>query len=73
MNSLTIETYAAVFQTIRQWPPDRRFTLVQDVINTLGVDKEIAPPRQNTLSRALGLLATDQPAPSDEEIVGATE
>jgi len=30
--------------------------------------RQWAPPKRNTLEKALGLLATDQPAPSDEKV-----
>lgn len=46
----------------------QRLTLVQDVLATLTSDVAPAPPRQPTLARALGLLATDAPAPSDADI-----
>lgn len=66
----TIETtnYETILNAVRQWPPNRRFALVQDVLDTLA--SEVAPPRprRKTLEKALGLLATDQPAPSDAEI-----
>jgi dihydroneopterin aldolase len=68
MNSLETTNYETILNTVRQWPPNRRFALVQDVLNTLV--SEVAPPRprRKTLEKALGLLATDQPAPSDAEI-----
>ena len=68
MNTTKANSYDNVLQMIRQWPPDRRFALVRDVINTLAT--EVFPPRakRNTLEKALGLLATSRPAPSDAEI-----
>jgi hypothetical protein len=47
--------------------PARRFTLVQDVLNTLATEVTSTQSRRKTLHKALGLLATDQPAPSDAE------
>ena len=61
-------SYETVLNTVRQWPPDRRFVLVQDVLNTLAPKVAPSRPRRKTLKKALGLLATDQPAPSDAEI-----
>lgn len=49
---------------VRRWSAAQRLALVQDVLATLATDVTLTPPRQPTLSRALGLLATDQPAPS---------
>lgn len=68
MSELTVETYESILRAICQWPLERRFTLVQDILNTLKSDVEISQPKQATLPRALGLLATDQPAPTDEEV-----
>jgi hypothetical protein len=62
------ENYETVLETVRQWPPDRRFALVRDVINTLATDVLPGRARRNTLEGALGLLATDRPAPSDAEV-----
>ncbi len=68
MDTLATTSYQTVLNTVRQWPPDRRFALVQDVINTLASEVAHPRPRHKTLEKALGLLATDQPAPSDAEI-----
>lgn len=68
MNTIRANSYDSVLQTVRQWPPDRRFALVRDVINTLAADASPFRPERKTLERALGLLATSRPAPSDAEI-----
>jgi hypothetical protein len=60
--------YQQVLQTIRGWPLERRFALVQDVIGTLSTEVAPSHPRRETLDTALGLLATDRPAPSDEDV-----
>ena len=45
------------------------FTLVQEVLKSLEPEFKVTQPkRSNTLDNALGLLATNEPAPSDEEI-----
>ena len=61
-------SYETVLNTVRQWPLDRRFALVQDVLSTLAPKVLPPQPRPKTLEKALGLLATSQPAPSDAEI-----
>ena len=61
-------SYETILNTIRQWPLDRRFALVQDVLSTLAPEVSPTRPRRKTLEKALGLLAADQPAPSDAEI-----
>ena len=68
MNTIKTENYDSVLQTVRQWPPHRRFALVRDVIDTLAADASPSRPRRKTLKKALGLLATGRPAPSDAEI-----
>ncbi len=60
--------YETILRIVRQWPADRRFVLVQDVLKTLAPAGPEPTTRQPTLSRARGLLATDRPAPSDDDI-----
>ncbi len=68
MNTIKTENYDNVLQTVRQWPPNRRFALVRDVINTLATEAFPSQSKRKTLKKALGLLATSRPAPSDAEI-----
>jgi hypothetical protein len=68
MEPLETTSYETILNTVRQWPPDRRFALVQDVLNTLAPEVKPSRSRRKTLEKALGLLATSQPAPSDAEI-----
>jgi len=68
MNVLETDSYETVLKTVRQWPPDRRFALVRDVINTLSPEVIPSRPRHKTLEKALGLLATSRPAPSDAKV-----
>ena len=68
MDTLATTSYQTVLDAVRQWSPDRRFTLVRDVLNTLAPEVAHHRPRRKTLEKALGLLATSQPVPSDAEI-----
>ena len=66
-------SYDNILNTIRNWPLSKRLTLVQDILKTLAPDLKAVEPdspraKRNTLKEALGLLATNQPAPSDQEI-----
>jgi len=62
-------TRELVLQTIGQWTFDERLALVQDVLNTLQPKQESPPfTREKTLHKALGLAATDEPAPTDAEV-----
>lgn len=60
--------YEAILQAVRNWPATWRFALVQDVLKTLAPSSEAPRARRKTLEKALGLLSTDRPAPSDAEI-----
>ncbi len=62
------QNYEAVIKTVRGWSAAQRLSLVQDVLATLAADVVPTPKHQSTLARALGLLATNQPAPSDADI-----
>lgn len=61
-------TYETILQTIHNWPPARRLTLVQDILKTLAPEVETTRPRRSTLEQARGLLATSQPPPSDTDV-----
>lgn len=63
-----VPNYETVIKIVRTWPITQRLTLVQEVLATLAPTAPTTPHRQPTLSRARGLLATDQPAPSDADI-----
>jgi len=61
-------SYETVLDTVRQWPVDWRFTLVQEILSTLSPRVTVPQPRRRTLERALGLLTTSRPTPPDAEI-----
>ena len=65
--------YETVLNAVRTWPATQRFILVQEVLATLAPEGLPASERQPTLPRALGLLATDRPAPSDADIAAWLE
>ena len=60
--------YETILKAIRQWPLERRFALVQDVLDSLASTVAPGRPREKTLEKALGLLATDQSPPTDEQV-----
>jgi len=64
--------YATVLNAVRSWDARQRFSLVQDVLNTL-VPAPEEPAGRSTFQRALGLLATEQPPPSDEDVKGIVD
>ena len=61
-------SYETVIEIVRHWPPVIRLSLMQDVLKTLTQEADPLQAKRNTLEKALGLLATSQPAPSDAEI-----
>ncbi len=68
MGTPEILNYETVLEVVQTWPPAKRLSLVQDVLKTLAKEIEPLRPKRDTLEKALGLLATERPAPSDEEI-----
>ncbi|MBP7688991.1 MAG: hypothetical protein KA765_13825 [Thermoflexales bacterium] len=69
MDTETNLTYDAVLQTANHWPPAQRFALIQDLLKTLEpAALEPTFPKRRTLHKALGLLKTDRPAPTDEQV-----
>ncbi len=61
-------TYETVLEAVHRWPLDKQFALVQDVLSSLALEVTPSRTRTPTLSRALGLLVTERPVPSEEEI-----
>lgn len=53
---------------VRQWPPGARMALVRAVLQSLPSATPTDDDRAATLDLARGLLATDRPPPSDEDI-----
>jgi hypothetical protein len=68
MNQSESVNYESVLDIVRQWPLSQRLTLVQEVLKTLAPEGGGASPPRQTLAKALGLLAQNQPAPTDENI-----
>jgi hypothetical protein len=69
MSTAHTTEYDRVLKIIQNWPAARRLTLVQAVLKTLTpADVTERPPQARTLEQARGLLATNSPAPTDEEI-----
>ncbi len=61
------DSYTSVLHIVRTWPARQRYLLVQDLLKTLEPEVE-STQAGDTLSFARGLLATDKPAPADEEV-----
>lgn len=61
-------TYRSVLKTIGEWSPEWRLALIRDLVQSLQTEWQTQHPRKPTLQKALGLLATDKPAPTDEQV-----
>jgi hypothetical protein len=66
----TVETtqYRTVIEQVKEWPADERLALVQDILRTLKPQFVAADRQEGTLNRALGLLASQYPTPTDDTI-----
>ena len=60
--------YDIVSKSIAKWSPTDRLLLAQNILNSLILEQTQGSTPKNTLSQALGLLTTEQPAPTDEQI-----
>jgi hypothetical protein len=58
--------YKTVIEQINTWPADERLALAHEILRTLRPELSGGKRREGTLHIALGLLATGEPAPTDE-------
>ncbi len=65
-----IETrnYQSVLSAVGGWSLEWRLALIRDLAQSLQMELHTQPRRKPTLQKALGLLATDKPAPTDTQI-----
>lgn len=61
-------SYESVLNIVSHWPSIQQQALVNDVLKMISPRVEPPKVRRETLNEALGLLATDQPAPADAEV-----
>jgi hypothetical protein len=73
MSTSNTPEYDAVLAVIRRWSPERRLTLAQETLNSLAPSESHARPQRHTVDQASGLLATDQPPPTDADIARLLE
>jgi hypothetical protein len=66
----TADETAAILDRVRNWPAESRLALAQKILGTLGGDlrPDVEPRPKGTLADLVGLLKTDGPPPTDEEI-----
>lgn len=65
-----IETknYQSVLSAVGAWSLETRLALIRDLAQSLQVELHAQRRRKPTLQKALGLLATDEPAPTDAQV-----
>lgn len=61
-------TYQELVETIKTLPLDQRLSLLEVLTHSLQADMSPTAPRHSTLARARGLLRTDEPTPSDQDL-----
>lgn len=62
--------YVAILAQVNAWPEAFRLALMRDLLQALTATGTPPAPRRRKhgLEHAIGLLATDRPAPTDEEV-----
>jgi hypothetical protein len=66
MSQSEVNNYNDVLKIVSDWSEDKQLALLQDVLKVLASKK--GRRREPTLQKALGLLATEQEPPNDEEV-----
>ncbi len=66
MSQSEVNNYEHILRLVSDWSEDQQVAFVHDVLKVLERKKE--RKREPTLQKALGLLATDQAPPTDEEV-----
>ncbi len=61
-------SYEQVRDAVRGWPPQLRIVLMRELLDTLTEPAEARERKRKALSELFGMLKTDKPAPSDEDV-----
>jgi hypothetical protein len=67
MSQSEVNDHENVFEIVRPWTPSQRFSLVQDILQTLAPQEEPVGHKRQTVKEVFGLLATGQTPPTDDE------
>ncbi len=68
MQMVKTTQYRTLVKQVKEWPADQRLALVQDILRTLVPQLSASDHQEGTLDKALGLLASQYPAPTDDTI-----
>lgn len=63
-----IPEYKQVLESIRHWKVEWRLALVRDILQGLSGERRRTGRPGTTWQKARGLLRTDRPVPSDEDV-----
>ena len=65
MEDVRTDEVREFWQRIRDWPEQMQLSLAARILQSLGKD---VTPRRKTLADLVGLLASDEPPPTDHEV-----
>ena len=70
MSTQSLSTYADVIRAIASWPRERRLALLRHLVATIDDDHPDVKERRRreALDQLEGILASDAPPPTDEEV-----
>lgn len=73
MTTETAPEYGEILDRIAGWPPSIRLALLRDVLDTLAPEisstlRQVPRARRPGLEEVVGLLKTDEPPPTDEQV-----
>lgn len=57
-----------ILQAIQLWPREQQLALAREIALGVADDERPAAPRRGSWRDLIGILATDQPPPTDDEI-----
>ncbi|HFE66490.1 MAG TPA: hypothetical protein ENJ93_04425 [Chloroflexi bacterium] len=67
MEKVQTSDHQKILQTIYAWPADQQIDLTHELLKR-AAGKTNAARKQDYFQEMLGLLATDEPPPTDEEV-----
>ena len=70
MDSAHRDEMVDVWGRVQSWPEQLRLSLASRILHSLQAGQQ---PRRRTLADLVGLLATDQPPPTDEAVARILE
>jgi hypothetical protein len=68
MSIVSRDEVAEVFDRVEAWPEDARRDLAEMILESLTHPRKVEPKPRKSLADLVGLLKTDGPPPTDEEV-----